>query len=144
MPVLLFAFALTALDLATYGLLFTAHAALIKGFSLADSAQVGGIQVFFRVVYLQVPLQIAALAFAFKKIRAPGYTVAILCAVVPMLAVAMVFLDTDLTSLWRVFAQNPLEWDLAEGIVLAVSLTVAWFVSAAIRPRQDQFASDSE
>lgn len=135
MPVLLFAIALTAVDVAIYGLLFAAHGFLVNGFTVAGSMQVGGTQILFRLLYLQAFVQVVTLLLAFKYFHAPRYLVGLLCAVVPFLVVALVALDAQATSLWRFFVSNPLAWSLAEGLALLVSFTGAWFATAAIRPR---------
>lgn len=144
MPIFLFVIALAAVDLAAYGLLYTVHAMLVKGFAFSEAAQSGGMQIAGRLWYLQFPLQIVALGVAFKIMRTPRYVVAILCAVVPLLVVVMIFRSPGLFSLWQIFVPNPLAWNLAEGFVLVLSVTVAWLATASIRPRQGQVIVASE
>ncbi|MEZ5492006.1 MAG: hypothetical protein R3F50_17095 [Gammaproteobacteria bacterium] len=134
MPILLFAFTLTVLDVAIYGLMFSSHAFFVKGFSISSAAAVGGYQVIFRVVYLQAMLQLAAICLAYRYLRSPGYIAVIVCAVISFLAVALTVLNANLITVWVLFSPNIVSWELAEGFVLLLSVTVSWLATAVIWP----------
>jgi hypothetical protein len=144
MPILLFVFALTALGLAFYGLLYSVHAMLVKGFAMSEAAQAGGLQIAARLLYFQFPIQFAATVFVFKVIFSPRYVVAVFCAVIAFLISVSIFLRISLYSVWGFFIPNPLQWDMAEGFVLLLSVTMAWLATAAIRPQEDRCLVVSE
>jgi hypothetical protein len=76
------AFAVSVIDLAMYGLVYSGDAMLAGNFGLGEATKVGGTEVIARLYFLQLPVQIVLLSLSYRWLRRAFMPVSVLVACV--------------------------------------------------------------
>ncbi|XOV78016.1 MAG: hypothetical protein ACFHVJ_13820 [Aestuariibacter sp.] len=114
---------LLALDVFIFFALFFAHSLLFKGFPIMESAAKGGAEVFWRVISLQIFIQVALLVALAHFSLHRGLPYVLLATVLSLvLAISIVYSPSHLSKLLTL----PSKDELGESFALILSIVLAW------------------
>jgi hypothetical protein len=114
---------LLALDVLIFFVLFFVHSLVLKDFPLLDSAAKGGYAVFWRIISLQVFVQIALFVVLAHFSLHKGLPYLLVGTVLSLvLATSMVYSPALLPKLLTL----PSKEELGEGFALILSIVLAW------------------
>ena len=113
-----------SLEVVVFFVLYVVHALLLKGFGFSDSLVKGGYEFFWRIISLQVFMQLGFLILAANFDFQKNYLV-ILCLSLVAYSIASLFSFSDVSSIWKLM-KIPNKDEMGEGFAICCSVTIAY------------------
>jgi hypothetical protein len=121
---------LLALDVLMFFVLFFVHSLVFKGFPVMESAAKGGYEVFWRLISLQVFIQIILLVILAHFSLHKGLPYLLLATALSLvLAISIVYSPSHLPKLLTL----PSKEELGESFALILSIALAWFFMKTVK-----------
>lgn len=115
-----------SLEVVVFFVLYVVHALFLKGFGFSDSLVKGGYEFFWRIISLQLFLQLGFLMLAANFDFQKNYLV-ILCLSLVAYSIASLFSFSDVSSIWKLM-QIPNRDEMGEGFAIFCSVTIAYLL----------------
>jgi len=118
----------TAVELTLYCFVFAFHSLVTQKFSVMESLVVGGYAAIWRVIYLQVFLQVACLASLRFYERHESAALTLMASLVTFCVSALFYCYGDIRAVAKLFTLSGDVRILSEGIVVILTISVTWIL----------------
>ena len=121
-----YVFSFICVEVVVFVALYFFHSLMFKGFGFSEALVKGGYEFLWRVVSLQLIIQLLLFLFAANFELHKNYAVILVLSILAF-SIASVFSFSDVSSIWKLM-QIPNENDMGEGFVFLISVSFAYML----------------